>query len=162
MKRICLLAFFCLLFCACGKTEEFVYAPTIITYPAAAGSDFTLPEGYAFADETTASIVRSSDGQVIGGILDIGITEEELETEGHDSPTSKYLKSLGYWCEYISMNADGYKAVSLYITHEGSEERWETSRSLFPRNGMCYDLWLEIAITTDEERNVIQKTVLKN
>ena len=160
MKRVWLLLICCLLLCSCAKKEEFVYTPAIITYPAAASADFTLPEGYAFADDTTASILRSSDGQVIGGILDMGITEEELELTGHDSPTSQYLKSLGYWCEYISMNADGYKAVSLYITNEGSEERWETNRSLFPGNGTCYDLWLDISSTTDEECGMIRKSVL--
>ena len=161
MKRICLLLVFCLLLCACGKTEEFVYEPTIITYPPADSADFTLPEGYAFADDTTASIVRSSDGQVVGGILDMEMTEENLELTGHNSPTDQYLMSLGYVCEYLSMNADGYKAVSHYITDKGSEERRETSRSLFPREGMCYDLWLEIDSTTDEERSLIQKAVLE-
>ena len=160
MKGFCLLLVFCLLLSACGAAEEFVYAPTIIDYPPAASADFTLPDGYAFEDDTTASIIRSLDGQAIGGILDMGITEEDLEKTDHDSPTNQYLKSLGYWCEYISWNADGYKAVSLYITHEGAEQRWETSRSLFPRNGTCYDLWLEIDATTDEERALIQKTIL--
>ena len=160
MKRVWLLVIFCLLLSACGAAEEFEYVPTIITYPPAASADFTLPEGYAFKDDTTASIIRSSDGQAIGGILDMGITEEELELAGHDSPTNQYLKSLGYWCEYISMNADGYKSVSLYITHEGAEQRWETSRSLFPRDGTCYDLWLEIDTASDEERALIQKTIL--
>ena len=160
MKRICLLLTLCLLLCACGAEEEFVYEPIIITYPAADSADFTLPEGYAFADDTTASIIRSSDGQVIGGILDMGITEEELELDDHDDPTGTYLRSLGYMCEYFSWNRDGYKSVSLYITDEGAEERWETSRCLFPKDGTCYDLWLEIASTTDEERAMIQKAVL--
>ena len=131
----------------------------ISTYPPAASADFTLPEGYAFADDTTTSIVRSSDEQVIGGILNMEMTEEDLEKTGHDEPTNQYLMSLGYMCEYISWNRDGYKSVSLYITDEGAEERWETERFLFPKDGKCYDLWLETT-TTGEERDRILKSVL--
>ena len=160
MKRICMLLVLCLLFSGCGAQKEPEFVKEIITYPPAASADFALPEGYVFSDDTTASIVRSSDGQVIGGILDIGITEEELELDGHDNPTGKYLISLGYLCEYFSWNRDGYKSVSLYITDEGAEERWETERFLFPKDGKCYDLWLEITSTSGEERDGIRKTVM--
>ena len=132
MKRICLLLALCLLLsgCASAKEPEFVYVKEIATYASPASADFTLPEGYVFDGDTTASIVRSSDNQVIGGILDMDMTEEELEKTGHEGPTNQYLMSLGYMCEYISMNADGYKAVSLYITDEGATERRESSRNL--------------------------------
>lgn len=160
MKRITLLLVLCLLFCACGAKKEPEFIKVIATYPPAASADFTLPEGYAFADDTTTAIVRSSDGQVIGGILEMNITEEELEPDGHDAPTGTYLRSLGYLCEYFSWNRDGYKSVSLYITAEGTEERWETDRCLFPKDGKCYDLWLEITSTTGDERNIIQKSVM--
>lgn len=160
MKRISLLLMLILLLCACGAKKEPEFVKEIATYPPAVSADFTLPEGYAFADDTTTSIVRSSDGQVIGGILDMGITEEELELDGHDAPTNQYLMSLGYLCEYFSWNRDGYKSVTLYITDEGAEERWETDRCLFPKDGNCYDLWLEIATTTDEERSLIHKSIL--
>ena len=160
MKRVWLLVIFCLLLSACGAAEEFEYVPTIITYPPAASADFTLPEGYAFKDDTTASIIRESDKQIVGGILDTGITEEELELTGHDDPTNQYLMSLGYRCEYIAWNRDGYKSVGLYITDEGAEERWETERFLFPKDGKCYDLWLETISTSGEERDGIRKTVM--
>ena len=160
MKRACMLLVLILLLCACGAKKEPEFVKVIATYPPAVSADFTLPEGYAFADDTTTSIVRSSDGQVIGGILDMGITEEELELDGHDAPTGRYLLSLGYMCEYFSWNRDGYKSVSLYITDEGAEERWETERCLFPKDGKCYDLWFEITATTGEERDVIHKSVL--
>ena len=161
MKRICLLIVLCLLLSGCGKKDEPDFVKEIVTYSPAASADFTLPEGYTFADDTTASIVRESDDQVVGGILDMGMTEEELELDGHDAPTGTYLRSLGYMCEYFSWNRDGYRSVSLYITDECAEERWETSRCLFPKDGKCYDLWLEIISTTDEERNSIQKTVME-
>ena len=159
MKRICLLLVLCLLLCACGAKKEPEFVKVISTYPPAASADFTLPEGYAFADDTTTSIVRSSDGQGIGGMLDMEMTEEDLEKTGHDEPTNQYLMSLGYRCEYISLNRDGYKSVSLYITDEGAEERWETERFLFPKDGKCYDLWLETPTTTGEERDRILKSV---
>ena len=163
MKRICLLLALCLLFSGCGanKEPEFVYVKEIATYPSPASADFTLPEGYTFADDTTASIVRTSDNQVVGGILDMEMSLEELEQTGHNSPENQYLNSLGYMCEYISMNADGYKAVSLYITDEGAEERRETSRCLFPRDGLCYDLWFDNAVSTEEERAIIQDAILQ-
>ena len=129
MKRICLLLALFLLLCACGAKEAPAFVKVIETYPSAASADFTLPEGYTFADDSTTSIVRSSDGQVIGGILDMKMPEEDLEKTGHDEPTNQYLMSLGYMCEYFSWNRDGYKSVSLYITAEGAEERWETERS---------------------------------
>ena len=160
MKRICLLLILMLLFSGCSSKKEPEFVKEIVTYPPAASTDFTLPDGYAFADDTTTSIIRNSDGQVIGGILDMGITEEELELDGPNDPTGKYLISLGYMCEYFSWNRDGYKSVSLYITDEGAEERWETERFLFPKNGKCYDLWLEITSTSGEERDGIRKTVL--
>jgi len=160
MKRICYLFTLCLLLVGCGAKDEPEFVKEIVTYPAAVSSDFTLPEGYVFADSTTESIVRKSDNQIIGGILDMGITEEELELDGHDNPTGKYLISLGYMCEYFSWNRDGYKSVSLYITDEGAEERWETERFLFPKVGKCYDLWLEISSTSGEERDGIRKTVM--
>ena len=160
MKRICLLLALCLLLCACGAEKETEFVKVVATYPPAASVDFTLPDGYAFADDTTTSIVRSSDGQVIGGILDMGITEDELLLDGHDAPTNQYLMSLGYLCEYFSWNRDGYKSVTLYITDECAEERWETDRCLFPKDGNCYDLRLELATTTDEERSLIHKSIL--
>lgn len=162
MKRICLLLALCLLLsgCAATKEPEFVYVKEIMTYASPASSDFTLPEGYTFADDTTASIIRSSDNQIIGGILDMEMSLEELEQSGHNSPEHQYLDSLGYMCEYISMNADGYKAVSLYITDEGTEERWESSRCLFPRDGKCYDLWFDTALATDADQSTIRKAVL--
>ena len=150
----------CLLLLGCAAKDETEFVKEISTYPAAASADFTLPEGYTFADETTASIVRSSDGQIIGGILDMLMTEEDLEKSDYDDQTGKYLMSLGYRCEYVSMNADGYKAVRLYITDKDSQDRWETSRCLFPTDGKCYDLWLEINLVTDEERSIIRKSVL--
>lgn len=98
MKQICMLLLFCLIHTACGAKEESKFVKVIETYPPAASADFTVPEGYAFADDTTTSIVRSSDGQVIGGILDMEMTEEDLEKTGHDEPTNQYLMSLGYMC----------------------------------------------------------------
>ena len=160
MKRICLLIVLGLLLSGCGAKEEPEFVKVIETYPPAASADFTLPEGYAFTDDTTTSIIRSSDGQVIGGILDMEMTEEDLEKTGHDEPTNQYLMSLGYMCEYFSWNRDGYKSVSLSITDEGAEEQWETERFLFPKDGKCYDLWLEISTTTGEERDMILKSVL--
>lgn len=162
MKRISLMLVLCLLLCACGAKKEAEFVKVIATYPPAAGADFTLPEGYAFADDTTTSVVRSSDGQVIGGILDMGITEEELELDGHDAPTNQYLMSLGYMCEYFSWNRDGYKSVTLYITDEGAshEERWVTSRCLFPKDGKCYDLWLDVSLTEGNEISTIEKAVI--
>ena len=162
MKQICLLLTLCLILVACGAKEEPEFVKIIEIYPPAASNDFMLPEGYAFADDTTASIVRSSDGQIIGGILDMGITEDELELEGHDAPTNKYLMSLGYMCEYISWNRDGYKSVTLYITEEGASEgeRWVTSRCLFPKNGKCYDLWFDYGVVVDNEITIIEKAVL--
>ena len=162
MKRICLLLALCFLLSGCGanKEPEFVYVKEIATYPSPASADFALPEGYTFADDTTASIVRTSDNQVVGGILDMEMSLEELEQTGHNSPENQYLNSLGYMCEYISMNADGYKAVSLYITDEGAEERRETSRCLFPRDGLCYDLWFDNSVISDEEKATIRETIL--
>lgn len=160
MKRICILLVLCLILVACGAKEEPEFVKVISTYPPAASAEFILPDGYTFADETTTSIVRNSDCQIVGGILDMEMTEEDLEKTGHDEPTNQYLMSLGYMCEYFSWNRDGYKSVSLYITDKGAEDRWETSRCLFPKDGKCYDLWLETATTTDEERNMIHKSVL--
>ena len=162
MKRICLLLALCLLLsgCAANKEPEFVYVKEIASYASPASADFTLPDGYTFADDTTASIVRTSDHQVVGGILDMEMSLEELEQTGHDSPENQYLNSLGYICEYISMNADGYKAVSLYITDEGATERRESSRCLFPRDGKCYDLWFDNAVITYEDETTIRKAVL--
>ena len=76
MKRICLLTVLCLILVACGVQKESTFVKVIETYPPAASADFTLPDGYTFADDTTASIIRNSDCQIIGGILDMGITEE--------------------------------------------------------------------------------------
>ena len=161
MKPICFLLALCCLLCGCGAAAEPEFAPTVATYPPAASADFTLPEGYAFADDTTASIIRAADNQVVGGILDMQMNAESLEASTLDSAVGIYLNSLGPVCEYISMNADGYKAVSLAITDPETEVRTETSRCLFPRNGSCYDLWLDIASTTDEERRAIEKSVLE-
>lgn len=162
MKQICLLLVLCLLFSGCGTNneQEFVYVKEVIAYTSPASTDFALPDGYAFADDTTASIVRTSDNQVVGGILDMEMSLEELEQSGHNSPEHRYLDSLGYMCEYISMNADGFKAVSLYITDEGTTERRESSRCLFPRDGKCYDLWFDNAIATDEDETSIRKAIL--
>lgn len=160
MKRVCMLLVLSLLLCACGTKKEPEFIKEVATYPPAASKDFELPEGYTFTDDTTTCIVRCSDEKVIGGILVMGITAEELEPDGYDDPTGTYLMSLGYICDYISWNRDGYKSVSLYITDEDSGDRWETDRCLFPKDGNCYDLWLEIATTTAEERSMIHKSVL--
>ena len=162
MKRVWVLFALCLFLIACAAKEEPEFVKVIETYPSAASADFMLPDGYAFAGDTTESIIRSSDGQIIGGILDMGITEEELEPDGHDAPTGKYLRSLGYICEYISWNRDGYKSVTLYITEEDAseEERWVTSRCLFPKDGKCYDLWFDCALVVDNEIATIENAVM--
>lgn len=159
MKRIFIIISMIGLLCGCYKNEEPVFESTIITYPPAASADFTLPEGYAFADETTAAIVRTKDHQIIGGILNTGLNPDCLE-EANNEDYHSYLTSLGYMCEYISMNADGYKAVSLYITDKNAEKQRETSRSIFPKDGTSYDLWFDNAAANDDEKNAIRKSVI--
>ena len=58
MKRFVLLTAFLCILTACGAKEEPPFVKEVITYPAADSADFSLPDGYVFADETTASIIR--------------------------------------------------------------------------------------------------------
>ena len=133
--------------------------PPAPTYPAASSADFSLPVGYAFADGTTAAIVHTESGQTAGGIVNTELDAACLEEQDMLS-ISRYLDSLDPSCEWLSMNADGYKAVSVAITDPRTNIRTESSHSLFPRNGLCYDLWFDNNVISNQEKEMIRQAVI--
>ena len=129
------------------------------TSPAASATDFSLPEGYTFADDTTAAIVHTESGQTVGGITDTELDAACLE-ETDTSSIDQYLNSLGPRCEWLSMNADGYKAVSVAITDPQTNIRTESSHYLFVHNGLCHDLWFDNALISNSEKSNVMQAVM--
>lgn len=157
MKQICLLLAICCLLCGCAASAPAETEATMPVYPAASSSDFSLPVGYALADETTAAIIKTEDGQIVGGIINTELDTACLEESDSES-IFEYLTSYPR-CEYISQNADGFKAISMAVTDPQTSNREETARYLFGKDGLCYDLWLDSAALSHDERTVIRKAI---
>ncbi|MBR1972148.1 MAG: M56 family metallopeptidase [Oscillospiraceae bacterium] len=140
-------------------SSVYAAAETTPAYPAASATDFSLPECYAFADDTTAAIVHTESGQTVGGITDTELDAAHLE-EPDMLSISRYLDSLDPRCEWLSMNADGYKAVSVAITDPQTNIRTESSHAIFAHNGQCYDLWFDNDVISGKEKENIRKAVM--
>lgn len=46
------------------------------------------------------------------------------------------------------------------VTDPETGEREETARYLFEKDGLCYDLWLDSAALSHDERTIIRKAVI--
>lgn len=162
MKIVCILLALCCLLSGCqtGAPSETTAAETQIT---ASDFSFTLPEGYSFGGETASSISILKDDQIVGGIINTGLDASLLDEKEHKS-VQKYLESLGpipLIPEWIIMNGGNFLAVSLAITDPDTDVRTETSRRMFDHDSMIYDLWVDSALVTEDEKSEIFKSVLK-
>lgn len=154
MKLICLLMCCCMLFSGCHGDAP---AEAEVTIPCDISEfDFSLPEGYTFAEDAANSLSIMKNGDPIGGlvltVLDISCLEDTGSTEVH-----QYINSYGplpLICEYIVMQGDGFLAISMAVTDPDTDIRTETSHRLFAHGGRCFDLWFVDNLSDDDRTSI--------
>ena len=161
MKKIFLLIAVCLLFSGCMTSAKTEPVSTSVTYPAASAADYSLPEEYTFSDETTASIIRIEDNQIVGGII---LTDLHAECVLSDNCTHlrEYLTGLApmpKYVEYLSMLFENRAFISVAITDPEADTRAEQSHTLFEKDSIWFDIWLDKALVSEEERNSLLSAV---
>ena len=107
--------------------------------------DFSLPEGYTFAEDAANSLSIMKNGDPIGGLVLTGL---DISCYG----------PLPLICEYIVMQGDGFLAISMAVTDPDTDIRTETSHRLFAHGGRCFDLWFVDSLS-DDDRTAITNAI---
>ena len=162
MKKLCLLVAICLLFSGCAISAPSEPSTVSAAYPAGSASDFSLPKGYTFEEDTTASIIRTEDSQIVGGII---VTDLHNDCVLEDTCTHlrEYLTGLAQtpkYVEYLSMLSDSKAYISVAITDPENDPRAEQSHTLFEKDTLWFDIWVDKELVTEEERDNLLKAVI--
>ncbi len=148
-----LAAFLC---CGCKKEAE----PRML--PQKGDFSVTLPEGYFLGNiQEDSCLIFNEEGIAVGGIRLADLLPKELTTDGPAVP--RYLDSLipgsEYFCWLGSDKDNPIQYVSHQFTDPDTKERRIISRTLYVKDGIVYDLYLDTLLVSDNEISKIRTIV---
>lgn len=108
---------------------------------------FELPEGFTISDVTEKSCsILDAYGVAVGRFQLTGLTTAEL-WDDDDGALPRYFNEVAYGCEYFGWKGGDEEYplhyISLYFTDPDTQERLESCRVLFVKDGGVYDMWLD-------------------
>lgn len=115
---------------------------------------FLMPEGYFIGEvQDTSCLIFNEEGIAVGGIRLADVLPKELASDGPAVP--QYLESLAPGSEYFAWLGSDKKDHVQYVTHQftdpETQERRIISRTLFVKDGIVYDLYLDTALVSDDD-----------
>lgn len=157
-SKLIILSLICLIFSGCYQSTP---VPTE-SVPETLPFEFPLPNGYTLTPKSDNAISIIQNGQVIGGIIRTDL-DVSCITDTNCTHISEYLKSFAsppLFADYINMYFDGIAYITLQISDRETGPVSNQSHTLFERDAVCFDYWVDSALVTDEERDSIFKSIL--
>ena len=134
--------------CGCQKEA----GPRVL--PEKGEFSFLMPEGYFIGEvQDPSCLIFNEEGIAVGGIRLADLLPKELVSDGPAVP--QYLESLAPGSEYFIWLGSDKKDPVQYVTHQftdpETQERRIISRTLFVKDGIVYDLYLDTALVSDDD-----------
>lgn len=141
MRRFSIFLVIIVLFAALtGCSTNMPYTPSTETLDISA---FSAPDGFDIEFDTQTSALIKRDGEIVGGIHLTGLKATCIHEKTHRSVAMylDYLAPMPLIPEWILMQGEDFLSINLAITDPDKDIRTETSRRIFVKGGLVYDLW---------------------